>query len=161
MKPRITVEELFDLPQDQPVNIAILDEVVELLRHTNILWGKDIAQKLGVKKAELNGAIRILVGTSLDDMVKTWRKLQAIHLLHHSECSYESIATLCGFRSLHSLTKFLNRETGLTPFEWREKYSNRHRSDKAKASAKRIMQQQLEDLAKRLGDKPVLIEKLR
>lgn len=145
MKPRITVEELFNLPQDQPVNIAILDEVVETLRHTNVLWGKDIAQKMGVKKTDLNGAIHILVGTSLDEMVKTWRKLQAIDLLNHSECSYVEIASACGFRSLHSLSIFMNRETGLTPFEWREKYSNRHRSEKAKATATAMIKKQMEE----------------
>lgn len=145
MKPRITVEELFNLPQDQPVNIAILDEVVETLRHTNVLWGKDIAQKMGVKKTDLNGAIHILVGTSLDEMVKTWRKLQAIDLLNHSACSYEEIASACGFRSIHSLSMFMNRETELTPFEWREKYSNRHRSEKAKVSATAMIKKQMEE----------------
>ena len=158
MKPRITVEELFNLPQDQPVNIAILYEVVEVLRHTNILWGKDLADQLNVAKDELNGAVHILTGSTLDDFVKTWRKLQAIRLLSNSEMSYEQIATVCGFSSLHSLTKFLNRTTGLTPFEWREKHSNRHRSDEAKASAKKIMQKQFEELVTKLEDKPEFIE---
>lgn len=139
MKPLKSVKELYELPADQPVQIAILDEVVELLRNTNVLWGKEIAEKLDANRHELNCAVHLLTGSTLDEMVKTWRKLQAIDLLTKTTLDYNAIAHTCGFRSEHYLSTFLDRETGLTSYEWREKNSNNHRGDEGKTKAKKIL----------------------
>lgn len=139
MNPRITLIELLELPVDQLPGIAIVDEVVTALRTTSGYNAIDIARHLDAPVRDLNSAIRLLTGVSLDQIVKAWRKQQAICLLSESDTDFEEIAHRCGFKSVHNLSLHLNRETGLTAYEWRNKRSNAHRTAGAKASAKEII----------------------
>ena len=140
MKPKITLEEILSKPLLSDTGLPIVDDVLRIMRHNPVLTPKEVAKILEVPKRDLSSAIQLLTGVALDVFIKECRKHQAIELLNSTDLDYETIAHQCGFSSLHNLSLFLNRETGLTAYEWREHCSNLHRTPIAATKARQILE---------------------
>ena len=139
MKPKITLEEILSKPLFSNTGLPIVDDVLCIMRHNSVLTPKEVAKILNVPKRDLSSAIMLLTGVPLDVLIKECRKHQAIELLNNTDLDYETIAHRCGFSSLHNLSLFLKRETGLTAYEWRELCSNLHRDPTAASKALQIL----------------------
>ena len=122
MNPRFQVSELFLRPRDHPTGDTIIDQVVTLLQDTPGLWGKDIADKLGVRRRDLSGALYILTGMGTNAFVNEWHKLKALELLKDPHLDFATIAHRCGYRQRKHLARALDNDLGITPFEYRNGY---------------------------------------
>lgn len=139
MKPKITLEEILSKPLFTNTGLPIVDDVLRIMNYNPVLTPKEVATILDAPKRDLSAAIMLLTGVPLDVFIKECRKRQAIQLLNDTDLDYEDIAHRCGFSSLHNLSLFLNRETGLTAYEWREHCSNLHREPQAASKARKIL----------------------
>lgn len=141
MQPKIELSEILSLSAGSLPGIALVDDVIQVLQHHRVLTPQEVARVLEAPKRELSSAIRLLTGVSLDVLVREYRKHQAIRLLADTQTDYDQVAQQCGFSTLHNLSLFLNRETGLTAYEWRERCSNSHRYPEARAHAQQKLKQ--------------------
>lgn len=95
---------------------AVLSVLLKSTTHSAIV----VAKSLNVNTAHLRGAIALLTGTSLSDMILAWRLLQAKHLLLTTEQSVASVARQCGYRNSISLILASEKAFGKTPVEIRK-----------------------------------------
>lgn len=105
----ISVEDLY-LARDRPIGMPILADVVYYLKRSPGLDGKEL-----------------LTGSNLATMLETWRLLHAKHLLAETTLSYDDVARTCGFYGNRSPSKFLQRHTGCTAYEYWMGRSNGHK----------------------------------
>ncbi len=89
--------------------------------------GKELAKRLDVKRSYLSHAIELLTGSNLVTALREWRLQHVKYLLTETSHSYDYVAKLCGFSGNRTMSRFLERYTGCTAFEYRLGYSNRHR----------------------------------
>lgn len=127
MNPIFTVEELYKLARDQPVEIPILCDVIRLLKASPGLTIKQLSAKLSLNRNALSSSIKMLTGLSLETFLKQWRLMLIKEHLSNPHLSYESVANLCGFSSVQAMSKFLDRMIHLTAYEYREGRKNGHR----------------------------------
>ena len=124
MKPNqeFSPRALFTRAKGEPSGDMIIDQVVALLQENPALWGKDIANALGVSRRDLSGAMKILTGMGINAFVNEWHMLKAIELLHDPHLDFAEIAHRCGYRQRKYLARVLDHEFGFTPFEYRNGY---------------------------------------
>ena len=130
MKPITNVETLYLQSHGEGVETPILKDVTEYMRQHPSINGKNMAKALNVKRSALSGAIQLLTGENLNDLMKKWRLLHAMYLLRNTSLSYKEVATQCGFFSLRGLTKFLERMIRCTPYEYRKSVTHGNRRGK-------------------------------
>lgn len=122
MNKKYTVIELYALTPDHPSGDHIIDAVALLLQRHPGLAPCAIANTLGVSRRDLSGAIRILMGITLEQLTNHWRMMTALELLRDSSIDFQTIALRCGYQHGKTLARALKRELHLTPFEYRNGY---------------------------------------
>ena len=127
MNPFFSVEELYKLARDQPVEIPILCDVIRLLKASPGLTIKQLSARMNFDRNALSFSIKMLTGLPLETFLKQWRLMLIKEHLSDPHLSYESVANLCGFSSVQAMSKFLDRMIHLTAYEYREGRSNGHR----------------------------------
>ena len=127
MTPVITPEQLYVQAQTNSVEIPILKDVTRYLVRSPGINGKTLAKVLDVKRSALSGAIQLLTGDTLNDLLKKWKLLHAMYLLSNTTLSYDDVAHLCGFSGNRTLSRFMERMIKCTAYEYREGRSNGHR----------------------------------
>lgn len=127
MNPIISISDLYTLARDQPIGIPILADVVYYLKRTPGISGKELAKRLDVKRSYLSHAIELLTGNNLITALREWRLLHVKYMLTETTHSYDYIAKICGFSGNRTMSRFLERYTGCTAFEYRLGRSNGHR----------------------------------
>ena len=126
IKPKVTVFELYKLPEDTQIGDTILDPVVETLRKKTTSLATDVAKELGVRRTDLTGAIRLLTGSTLEQFIKEWRMLQAVDLISNTDLDFLTIANRCGFSTADHLAVAMQKKLHKTPYEYR---NGCHRND--------------------------------
>lgn len=127
MNPITSIEELYQLVHDQPVETPILRDVITLLKASPGITIKELSAKLSFNRNALSSSIKMLTGLTLEVFLKQWRLLLIKDLLSDPQLSYESVANLCGFSSVQAMSKFLDRMIHRTAYEYREGRKNGHR----------------------------------
>ena len=127
MNPIISISDLYTLARDQPIGIPILADVVYFLKRAPGMSGKELAKKLDVKRSYLSHAIELLTGSNLVTALRVWRLLHVKYMLTETTHTYDYIAKACGFSGNRTMSRFLERYTGCTAFEYRIGHSNGHR----------------------------------
>ncbi len=122
MLPIITVENLYVTAYTGKVEIPILKDVVELIQHNPGITAKAMARQLEVRRSDLSGAVRLLTGKGIDDLLMVWRMMHALELLRTTRDDFETIARKCGYTRGKHLANAMKRELRLTPFEYRKGY---------------------------------------
>ncbi len=116
MKPIVdSIDELYT--RREPTGEPIVDEVVGYLRRTRIITATDLALLMEVKKRHLYGAMHLLVGMPLGDIITRWRLLQARELLHSEPYASQqgridrltAVAHRCGWRSYRVMLAVASR----------------------------------------------------
>ena len=127
MNPITSIEEIYKLVQDQPVEIPILCDVITLLKASPGITIKQLSATLNFNRNALSTSIKMLTGLTLETFLKQWRLMLVKEYLCDPHLSYKSVATLCGFSSVQAMSKFLDRMIHRTAYEYREGRSNGHR----------------------------------
>ena len=127
MNPIITIEDLYKLARDQPVETPILCDVIRHLKSSPDITIKQLSSKIGLDRNALSSSVKLLTGMPLDTFLKQWRLMLIKEHLSDPHLSYESVANLCGFSSVQAMSKFLDRMIHLTAYEYREGRKNGHR----------------------------------
>lgn len=97
----------------------ILDALVETLRTRTDLWSKEVALYLGVNYRDLSGSLKILMGMTLDAVVKEWRLRQAYELVISTDLDYDEIAQKCGYAQPKTLVVAFEKKFHASPYELR------------------------------------------
>lgn len=112
-------DELYAMAPGELCGEKILDAVVETLRTRTDLWSKEVALYLGVNRKDLSGSLKILMGMTLDAVVKEWRLRQAYDLVMSSELDYDEIAQKCGYAQPKTLVVAFEKKYHASPYELR------------------------------------------
>ena len=126
MKPKYTISELYSRPSETPTGDHIIDAVVATIRQKPSIWAKDVAKSLGVSRRDLSASVKLLVGTSLDEVVKEWRMLQAMEQIKCTDLDFLTIARQCGYSNTRHLSFAMEQRLHMTPYEYRY---GAHRND--------------------------------
>lgn len=111
--------QLFEHP-GQPTGSPILDAIEFCLHHNNFVTVKDVADFVCAPVKVLTGAVHLLTGQYLCDLIEDYRLLQASQLLCETELSLDKIASRCGYCEHTTLERIFSRRVGLSPSQWRE-----------------------------------------
>ena len=106
----------------------ILENVLNTLKEIPGLTVKEMAARLGMTPDQLSYTIRSLTGQPLNLFIRQWRLRRIRELLDDEELSYTEVARRCGFTSVQAMSKFLDRWTKRTAYEYRVGKSNGHRT---------------------------------
>lgn len=112
-------DELYAMAPGEQCGEKILDAVVETLRSRTDLWAKEVASHLGVNKRALSCSLKILMGMTLDAMVKEWRLQQAYELVMSTELDYDEIAQKCGYAQPKTLVIAFEKKYHASLYELR------------------------------------------
>lgn len=112
-------DELYAMAPGEQCGEKILDAVVETLRTRTDLWSKEVARYLGVSRRDLCCSLKILMGMTLDAMVKEWRLRQAYELVMNSELDYAEIAQKCGYSQQKALVVAFEKKYHASLYELR------------------------------------------
>jgi signal transduction histidine kinase/DNA-binding response OmpR family regulator/ligand-binding sensor domain-containing protein len=82
---------------------------------------EDITQKLAISRTQLHKKIKTLTGKSITHYINYIRIEKAKTLLKESTLQINEIAFELGFESANYFTRIFKKETGKTPFGYREK----------------------------------------
>ena len=127
MTPIITIEQLYSQARTNTIEIPILRDVTPYLVRSPGINGKTLAKLLDVKRSALSGAIQLLTGETLNDVLKRWKLLHAMYLLGKTTLSYKDVANLCGYKTINGLSKFMERMIKCTAYEYRENRTHGNR----------------------------------
>ncbi len=119
-----TIGELFTRHRQEKTDEVILDRIIELLNGDAGLWGKEIAEKLGLQRRDLSSAVRVLLGVGLDELVNEWHKLSALELLETTDLDYDEIARRCGYRRQDNLAEMFEKKYGMTLYSYRRGFKH-------------------------------------
>lgn len=112
-------DELYAMAPGEQCGEKILDALVETLRTRTDLWSKEVALYLGVSRRDLSSSLKILMGMTLDAVVKEWRLRQACELVMSSELDYDEIAQKCGYSQPKTLVVAFEKKYHASPYEMR------------------------------------------
>ena len=127
MTPIITIEQLYSQARTNTVETPILKDVTPYLVRSPGINGKTLSKILDVKRSALSGAIQLLTGDTLNDLLKKWKLLHAMYLLSNTTLSYKDVANLCGYKTINGLSKFMERMIKCTAYEYRESRTHGNR----------------------------------
>ena len=127
MKPIISIETLYFQAQKDEVDTPILKDVTPYLVRSPGINGKTLAKVLKVKRSALSNAVQLLTGETLNDLMKHWKLLTAMHLLRNTSLPYKEVAKRCGYKTINALSKFMERMIKCTAYEYRENRTHGNR----------------------------------
>jgi len=118
------IDELY--ARQEPTGELILDAVVRVLRQSTTQSVTVVAKRLDVEARHLSGAVQILTGVPLKELILTWRALQARELIKETTLTLDEVAHRCGFVQKKNLIDFFSRRYGMTPMVYRTGRVSRH-----------------------------------
>ncbi len=109
-----------DLPQASTHSDPVIQKFLEIAdRHldqpfTVNRW----AEMAGVSRKTLTERLRNELGLTAKEAIDHFRLERSFQLLHHAH-PIRAVASLCGFQSRTSFSRWFKEHTGLSPSEWR------------------------------------------
>lgn len=117
-------QKMADLPKQQIYSIQIVKAIDCILKHRNDkLTAQDIADRLGINRSYLSSLFKKETGKNISAFIREEKIKAAANMLKFSEYSYGDIAEYFGFASQSHFIKCFREQTGLSPKEYRKKYS--------------------------------------
>ena len=88
----------------------LLDEVLgALVRNRDVLRPEELARAMDVDVDDLRGAVRLLTGRGLRELITEWRMLEARQMLQRGTLQPAEVARRCGWRSLQTMKATFRR----------------------------------------------------
>lgn len=117
-------QKMADLPKQQVYSIQIVKAIDCILKHRNDkLTVQDIADRLGINRSYLSSLFKKETGKNISVFIREEKIKAAANMLKFSEYSYGDIAEYFGFASQSHFIQCFRAQTGLSPKEYRTKYS--------------------------------------
>lgn len=118
IKPIMTIDELY-ARGGEPTGDTLLDAVVKVMIETQLLEGKHVAKLLDVPERKLSGAMELLMGLSLSQLIHEWRFRQACQLLKETELPLDEVAQKCGFGNSRPMNLVFKKRLNTTLYQYR------------------------------------------
>lgn len=101
----------------------LLDDVENYLgrAHTGAISVQDAAKNLHISESRLRYRFRAVFGSSLGTYLRNYRLHRAIDHIRDTRLSFIEIASQLGFPDSATFTRFVRRQTGYTPSEFRRR----------------------------------------
>ena len=116
--------KMADLPKQRVYSIQIVKAIDYIRNHRNVrLTVQDIADELKINRSYLSSLFKKETGQSISDFIREEKIKAAANMLKFSEYSYGDIAEYFGFASQSHFIECFRKQTGLSPKEYRKKYS--------------------------------------
>lgn len=116
--------KMANLPKQQVYSIQIVKAIDYILKHRNDkLTVQDIADRLGINRSYLSSLFKKETGKNISAFIREEKIKAAANMLKFSEYSYGDIAEYFGFASQSHFIQCFREQTGLSPKEYRKKYS--------------------------------------
>ena len=116
--------KMADLPKQKVYSIQIVKAIDYIQKHrNNKLTVQDIADELHINRSYLSSLFKKETGKSISGFIREEKIKAAANMLKFSEYSYGDIAEYFGFASQSHFIKCFRKQTGLSPKEYRKKYS--------------------------------------
>ena len=89
---------------------VVMDEVLRaLVEHRDVIRPEELARVMDADVRDLRGAVRLLTGMRLRDVITQWRVLEARLMMERGVLRPDEVAQHCGWRSLRSMKAVLRR----------------------------------------------------
>ncbi|MBP3593145.1 MAG: helix-turn-helix transcriptional regulator [Lachnospiraceae bacterium] len=116
--------KMADLPKQKVYSIQIVKAIEYIQKNRNSkLTVQDIADKLHINRSYLSSLFKKETGKTISDFIREEKIRAAANMLKFSEYSYGDIAKYFGFASQSHFIECFRKQTGLSPKEYRKKYS--------------------------------------
>lgn len=116
--------KMADLPKQKVYSIQIVKAIDYIQRHRNSkLTVQEIADELHINRSYLSSLFKKETGKSISEFIREEKIKAAANMLKFSEYSYGDIAEYFGFASQSHFIACFRKQTGLSPKEYRKKYS--------------------------------------
>lgn len=116
--------KMADLPKQKVYSIQIVKAIDYILKNRNSkLTVQDIADELKINRSYLSSLFKKETGKSISDFIREEKIKAAANMLKFSEYSSSDIAKYFGFASQSHFIECFRKQTGLSPKEYRKKYS--------------------------------------
>lgn len=128
---RVHRQLALDRPQEAPTRSSRLVREFHLAVERGFRSGynlTDYARELGITANHLNDLIRAETGHSAGSVIRRRRLLDAKRLLSHSDLTVAEIAYQLGFEDPSYFGRFIRRETGATPAQFRTEIREKYHS---------------------------------
>lgn len=104
----------------------LLDSIEGHLRQsrTAAIGVRDVAERLHVSESRLRARFRSAFGMSLGTYLRNYRLHLAIDHMRDTRCNFAEIARDLGFPDSATFTRFIRRQTGYTPSQFRRRMIN-------------------------------------
>jgi len=146
-----TIDALWANPTT-PTGVVIIDAVVEILNKSNTHSVEDVAAFFDVSSRHLSGALQLMLGLSLGQLIKEWRIRQVLALLdQRPDLSINEIAQRCGYSMENNMVLQFRKRFGTTPYIYRTGEVRRNGNYPMNESA--ASRRQLLDSAKQLKER--------
>lgn len=116
--------KMADLPKQKVYSIQIVKAIDYILKNRNSkLTVQDIADELTINRSYLSSLFKKETGKSISGFIREEKIKAAANMLKFSGYSYAEIAEYFGFASQSHFIECFRKQTGLSPKEYRKKYS--------------------------------------
>ena len=117
-------QKMADLPKQQVYSIQVVKAIEFIYKQRNMrLTVQAVADGLNMNRSYLSALFIKETGISISDFIRREKIKAAANMLQFSEYSYSDIAEYFGFASQSHFIQCFRKQTGLTPKEYRTKYS--------------------------------------
>ena len=117
-------QKMADLPKQKVYSIRIVKAIDYIVKHrAGKLTVQEIADELNINRSYLSSLFRNETGKSISEFIREEKIKAAANMLKFSEYSYSDIAEYFGFASQSHFIECFRKQTGLSPKEYRKKYS--------------------------------------
>lgn len=112
----------------------LLDNIEAFLRQSRLaaIGVQDVAEYLHISESRLRDRFRAAFGSSLGTYLRNYRLHLAIDHLRDTRRNFTETASTLGFPDSATFTRFIRRQTGYTPTEFRRRLINYHRQGPTK-----------------------------
>jgi len=111
--------------------LAVEDqEVAEAMRfirqHSKrIIQVSDVVDSVGLSRRVLQQRFRRILGRSVYDEIKRCRLEQIALMLAETDLSISQVASAFGYAGIEKLSRYFQREKGMTPLAYRKQYGHK------------------------------------
>lgn len=107
---QVRVIPIAEMSAPVPAGSPLLDAVGKVLATTKCLTSEQVADCIGVDHRRLGGAIYLLAGVALRDLVVEYRSRQLKELIQQTNLTSRQLADCMGFASVATLDHFCRRK---------------------------------------------------
>jgi len=117
-------KKMAELPKQKVYSMQIIKAMEYIYKHRNErLTVQAVADHLHINRSYLSSLFMKETGTGISDFIRAEKIKAAANMLKFSEYSYGDIAEYFGFASQSHFIQCFKKQTGLSPKEYRAKYT--------------------------------------